>query len=489
MDSVVGGNFGLGSDNRIGEFFTEALDQLDAEIDFTRFDNDGPDGVANSGDDDGFVDVVTFEYLEVAASCGGPSIWPHRSRMSSRTGAPYVTDDIGVGGDTIRIQDYITQGATDCTGEGVQDAAVIAHEFGHALGLPDWYHWVDSSLGPYGRRWVLGCWALMAAGSWGCGPVEDRVPFGPTNMIGFSKDYLGWIDFTDPGEVWNDTIMLGPVRTTGEALRIPMDDEGREFLIAEYRDTGGFDRYLPGEGVLLYREDTSLGIGSKPDPATDDPYPLQMLERDANNSLLEIASEGGSRGEIGDAWGVDGAAHRLTATTTPALRRASGAWSFVQIHEVSVANDSARIVLSTGRSPLALAPEGPFDVMRIRTFRAPVRVFGGVGPYTGVGTLPDGFAFESGGDELFVVGSVREESPQVFTFAVRDQNGAETGEVSITVSGSIGWAVSTARMLQRFLDSSEDPLTVGELGYLDETGNGNGRYDVGDLRAWLRENR
>jgi len=47
----------------------------------------------------------------------------------------------------------------------------MAHELGHLwFGLPDLYHLVG---GPgevwEQRRWVVGCWELMAAAAWGCG--------------------------------------------------------------------------------------------------------------------------------------------------------------------------------------------------------------------------------------------------------------------------------------------------------------------------------
>ena len=46
--------------SKTGEMITEILDARDSEIDFGQYDNDGPDGVPNSGDDDGFVDVIVF---------------------------------------------------------------------------------------------------------------------------------------------------------------------------------------------------------------------------------------------------------------------------------------------------------------------------------------------------------------------------------------------------------------------------------------------
>ena len=41
-----------------GDFVVDILDAADPFIDFGRFDNDSPDGVPNSGDDDGYVDFL-----------------------------------------------------------------------------------------------------------------------------------------------------------------------------------------------------------------------------------------------------------------------------------------------------------------------------------------------------------------------------------------------------------------------------------------------
>jgi M6 family metalloprotease-like protein len=487
MAEVVGADRSLGADARVSEYIVEALTELDPSIDFSIYDNDGPDGLANSGDDDGFVDVITMEFLEVAASCGGPAIWPHRSGVRTASGDPFETDDIGISGEPIRVLDYITQSASDCGGENVQDAAVITHEFGHALGLPDWYHWIDFSAGPFGRRWVMGCWALMAAGSWGCGPVtEERDPFGPTHMLGYSKEFLGWTDYIEVGEVWNEEIELSPIETSGEVLRFQLDDAGDEFLIAEFRDLIGFDHQLPGTGVLLYKND--VNAQRRPDPATNDPYFLTMLEQDNNGSLLLMANEGGSRGEIGDAWGVGGVSNPLNAETAPALRLANNGWSTVQVHEVAVEGDRARLVISTGKTPLLIQPAEAFEVVEIRTFYAGVRIAGGKGPYEGVGELPDGFLLLAEGDELFVAGSLREAGPFEYTFAVRDSNGSVSNEVTIEVTSTGDWTVEVSDLFQQFLQSGEEGLTPGETAYLDEVGNANGQYDVGDLRKWLREN-
>ena len=53
---------GLG---RFAAFNREVLANVDAEIDLGRYDNDGPDGLPNSGDDDGYVDFLFINLRSV----------------------------------------------------------------------------------------------------------------------------------------------------------------------------------------------------------------------------------------------------------------------------------------------------------------------------------------------------------------------------------------------------------------------------------------
>ena len=47
-----------GAEGGYGRFAREVIEAVDADVDLGRYDNDGPDGVANSGDDDGYVDFI-----------------------------------------------------------------------------------------------------------------------------------------------------------------------------------------------------------------------------------------------------------------------------------------------------------------------------------------------------------------------------------------------------------------------------------------------
>ena len=47
-----------GNAGQFGRYVLEILEAADADIDFGDYDNDGPDGIPNSGDDDGYVDFL-----------------------------------------------------------------------------------------------------------------------------------------------------------------------------------------------------------------------------------------------------------------------------------------------------------------------------------------------------------------------------------------------------------------------------------------------
>ncbi len=488
IDSAVGTSWGLGGDAQAGAYFVQALAGADVAADFSRYDNDGPDGLPNSGDDDGYVDIIAFEFLEIAASCGGPAIWPHKWRLSawSQDGA-FETGDVSAQDSVpfIKVDEYITQSVADCSGSVVQDASVIAHEFGHVLGLPDFYHPTVSGAGAEGRRWVLGCWALMAGGSWGCGPVVGREPFGPVHLSAYSKSWLGWLDYTDVGDVRNQEFLLDPVQTSGDVLRIPLGDTGTEFLIAEYRGLLGFDSELPAAGVIMYKQDIDGRL--RPDTASADPYFLRLLEQDDNNGLVRNSFQGGNRGEAGDAWGVAGVVNELHAETSPSLTLSNGGATSVTVHEVSVVGGQARLVISTASDPEIVPPTGPLEVTPIEPFTRSVRIAGGSMPYSFVGTLPAGVSARLDGDDLILEGSIRDPGSAPLTLVVRDSRGTRSPDVAASITTVGEWVVSLVELLQPLLQSADPPLAGAEADYLDAVGNGNGRYDVGDLRRWLRE--
>ena len=392
VPEVRGSSFGLGADARTGEWLMQALAAADQATDFGEFDSDGPDGIPNSGDDDGVVDALAIEFLEAAVTCagGGPTIWAHRSRISNWTELPFTTNDPGANGNPIVADDYIVQAAERCDGR-LQRVTTMAHELGHILGLPDLYDRTEGIL-PEQRSWVVGCWTLMAAGTWGCGEAlaEGRWDR-PTHIGPWEKNVLGWLpNLRVVGDVQHEEFTLQPVEETGQALLIPLTPS--EYLLVEYREQIGFDVNLPAAGVLIYHVDEDRAF--RRCRSCKQIYHVALVEADGNGSLIQPEGQGGNRGEAGDVFAATRPV-RFTNATFPSTRLNSGAASNVSFYRIAVEDGIARLTISTT-------------------------------------------------------------------------------------------TIALDRLVQSFVDGAAELLTAEEETYLDTVGNGNGRYDVGDLRRYLR---
>lgn len=172
---------GLCGTAQVGALITTTLTANDGAIDFGQYDNDGPDGIPNSGDDDGYVDFVSFVHPTLGAECGvNGHIWSHRFSLTGLGTGAYTTNDARTGGGFIKVDDYTIQPIKNCDNATLIDIGVFCHEFGHAFGLPDLY---DTNGGSQGVGW----WDLMGSGNW-------NTPTSPGHMSAWSKNFLGWSD-------------------------------------------------------------------------------------------------------------------------------------------------------------------------------------------------------------------------------------------------------------------------------------------------------
>jgi M6 family metalloprotease-like protein len=205
-----------------GELLKEVLDARDASVNFAKYDNDGPDGIPNSGDDDGFVDAVVFVQGLPGGECSGTSASNFISHTWSYTawdisgGLPYVTNDSRHGGGNIKIDTYVIMPALNCGATSPYDATeyidigVLCHELGHTMGLPDLY---DVNGGGSG----IGHWGIMGSGNW-------NTPEKPAHMDAWCKQELGW---TNPAEIgWQSTpVSIKDAEEYPDVYKLPFEDE------------------------------------------------------------------------------------------------------------------------------------------------------------------------------------------------------------------------------------------------------------------------
>jgi len=307
---------------RTGEFLRDALLAADATVDFGQYDNDGPDGVPNSGDDDGYVDAAAFLYPASGKSCGGSGIWPHRWVYSAHWGAPFSTGDARAGGGTIRVDDYLIQGGLACDRTSLMEIGTFSHEMGHALGLPDLYDTDPSN----GRSEGVGEWDLMGSGSY-------RGPMSPAHMGAWSKDFLGWVS-VETVTAARAGYTLPAVYAGGAVLRYDVPGT-REYFLLEHREPSGSDAFLAGPGLLVYHVDAAVvdaGLRTNRVNASA----VQGVDVEEADGRADLDG-GANRGDAGDPF--PGSTGRATfgAAGTPGSRSNGGAASGLELRNIKLA--------------------------------------------------------------------------------------------------------------------------------------------------------
>ena len=223
---------GTGNDIRAGRALYDACQKVDADVDFSRYDNDG----------DGNVDLVFFYYAGYSQAEGASSdaIWPHMSYlygMNSRF-------------DGVRVYNYAcTSELKGVSGTTMCGIGAACHEFGHAMGLPDMY---DTNYDTDGAAGGLYSYSIMCSGSYNNG---SRTPpyFNMQERI-----YLGWSQESDIVEFATGGNYSIPALNgeTQAVYKSPASTSG-EYFMYECRARQGWDAYLPGEGLLVYHIDKS----------------------------------------------------------------------------------------------------------------------------------------------------------------------------------------------------------------------------------------
>jgi immune inhibitor A len=298
---------GSGIDNPLPNARTMARDAAQLAnpiVNFAPFDNDG----------NGFVDAfIVIHAGEGAEETGNANhIWSHK----------WVLPDGAFNADGTRIFAYLTV-PEDCR------IGVCAHELGHLVfGWPDLYDTDESSEG-------LGNWCLMAGGSWnGNGDI-------PAHPSAWCKAGQGWVSVVNLRT--NGDVTIEDVKASKTVLRLWKNGaaSGENFLV-EHRRRTGYDRKLPGEGLLVYHIDDAV------DGNDNEHHPqVKLLEAD-NQAHLQKAL---NRGDDGDPYPGRAANQTLDKASSPSSRSYAGLDTGVAITRIRAVG--SRI---TARIQVRLAP-------------------------------------------------------------------------------------------------------------------------------------
>lgn len=277
---------GNSGDSTLWQALKEALDTLDAVIDFNDYDLDN----------DGRIDSIAFIHSGYGAEWGSTDvfggsqanrIWSHRWAIQPQWNS----------NDGVSVFDYhISPGVWSTSGSAIGRIGVIAHETGHFFGLPDLYDTDSAGSG-------IGSWGLMA-NSWDFNGTQ----YCPPHFSPWSKVDLGWSTptvITDPGQY-----AINQAETNAEIYRINAGFTSGEYLLIENRQNAGFDCSIPQGGIAIWHIDDTTGFntegypGQSGWPGNGNHYRVALLQADGNYNL----EKGNNRGDSNDVHHAGGIA-------------------------------------------------------------------------------------------------------------------------------------------------------------------------------------
>lgn len=245
-------NDAVGNDKYVVDFVVDACKAADEQgVDFSQYDNDN----------NGVVDFIYIIYAGYAESEGAPSttMWAHNWDLISALYFGYSNMDEYYANsasdfklpsfDGKLVNAYACSNELRMSTDTRAGIGTICHEFSHVLGLPDYYLTTQSPV--VAQRYTPGAWSLMGYGNY----LNNGNT--PPNYSVYDKYYLGWLE--------------PEALSKSQSLEIPADGE-TTYMISrnerhveagpyrtdtvyylENRQQEGWDTYLPGHGLLVWR--------------------------------------------------------------------------------------------------------------------------------------------------------------------------------------------------------------------------------------------
>ena len=283
---------GYGSEMEGYSRLTAMLDRAVAEI-----GPQVPEDMDLDLNNDGFAENVVF-IVSGDADEWADVLWPHSSIMMYEN----VINGVRLFQYNLQFRDWLMERAV----------GVLSHEFFHAIGAPDLYHYSHDDISPAGP------WDLM-----------EHTQEPPQHMMAWMKHKYGFfIDevpvVTEPGR-----FTINPLtEPENNCLKIKVSGTKYEYVMVEYRKRIGiYEGGVPEDGLLVYRVDEHVNGNASGPP--DEVY---------------IFRPGGSPGEDGNIRdaafnGLDGRT-AITPVTEPYLFRQDFDPIGIRIYDISEPGDT-----------------------------------------------------------------------------------------------------------------------------------------------------
>ena len=238
--AYYGENRGTANDIRVTELVAEAIDSAMARgVDFSAFraaDNTIP-----------LVSIYHAGPGEHSAFESGSDkyIWAHYSSFSTtRSGTRFKSYFIG--NETLQSYELGTKGDTLITGTAIDGIGVFCHEFGHALGLPDFYKTNGAQ-----SYHTPDLWSIMDYGQY------FRNGYAPIGYNAYERSFMGWLPFETLKADSAQLVEIAPLhKAEGKrCVRIVNPGNDKECYLMENRQPSTWFPQQMGHGMLLFHLD------------------------------------------------------------------------------------------------------------------------------------------------------------------------------------------------------------------------------------------
>lgn len=274
-----------GDDAHATDMIIEACELVDEFTDFSQYDTDG----------DGRIDNVFVFYAGYgeATSYDANTVWPHSWEISSYSYSPVIFDGV-------RLDHYACSNERSPS-DLMDGIGTFVHEFAHVLGLPDLY---STS---YTNAWTPGEFSVLDQGNYN---NNSRTPAG---FSAYERKCMGWLS---PCTLSDSAHIILPELKEANTAALIETDNPNECFILENRQRTGWDKYIPGHGMLIWHIDY-------------DPY-IWMMNRVNNNGshqyvdIIEADDIRSNGTRSADPFPGTQSISEFTATTKPAFKSWSG---------------------------------------------------------------------------------------------------------------------------------------------------------------------
>ena len=230
--AYYGGNSG-NSDKNAAQMIVDACMAVDDEVDFTLYDNNG----------DNQIDFVYVLFAGIGENDKGgeaDAIWPHNSYAGWKN--CYL--------DGKKLNNYACSGEIDGVTKDRSGIGVLCHEFGHVIGLPDYYD-ADGNSNGNTTNLTPNEWSIM---DYGCYNNDVNTP--PDYSI-FDKYWMGWATPEVLAKDAQENVTLGTGYTEGYQINggtslLPYSTSQTVYYI-ENRQQEGWDYGLYAHGLIVWK--------------------------------------------------------------------------------------------------------------------------------------------------------------------------------------------------------------------------------------------